>query len=242
MCIPHIQSVSNTKRITRIENCGAHVRVRTPTRITNLVCIVCSRMSDTRRVEGPFTIYRRRPMGFPSVSWVSPHPFILGGLCEILERDGRRPCREHAGKEKGKLSAILSGVCPRVETRPQISMTTSFGLDQPEVTAAMRSTLQPEVDVSGSSAMAMEASRGRNEWGDREEIGTEVAGYGMVSWQKMRKNHAILCWYSYGETHPTVTVEMIDDDARTCDVHHVHVRYQHCVGVSFVSPMLPDST
>lgn len=113
MCMPHIQSVSNTKRITRIENCGAHVRVRTPTRITNLVCIVCSRMSDTRRVEGPFTIYRRRPMGFPSVSWVSPHPFVLGGLCEILERDGRRPCREHAGKEKGKLSAILSGVCPR---------------------------------------------------------------------------------------------------------------------------------
>jgi len=153
------------------------------------------------------------PWGFPP--YREFHPPILGGLCEILERDGRRPCREYAGKEKGKLSAILSGVCPRVETRPRVSMTTSFDSDQPEVTVAMRSTYQPEVAVSGSSAMAVGVTRERNEWGDRE--GRDGGGglCGTVSWQKMRTNHAIPRWYSYGETHPTVTS---DDRWRCQDV------------------------
>lgn len=52
---------------------------------------------------------------------------------------------------------MLSGVCPRVYPGQRVSMATSFCPDQPEVrvASATRSTLQPEVAVTGSLAKAV---------------------------------------------------------------------------------------
>lgn len=128
-------------------------------------------------------VYSGDPWGFPPYGELS-HPPILGGLCEILERDGRRPCREHAGEGKSKLSAMLLGVCPRVETRSRVSMTTSFCPDQPEVAAAMRGALNPPTgnrykrkfgDGSGS-----QHEGGTNE--ETERVG--VVGYGTLAGKK----------------------------------------------------------
>lgn len=214
-CTPYIQPASITKRITRSENCVARVRSRTPIRITSPICIVCSRMSDTRRVEGPFTTYSGDPWGFPPYCELS-HPPILDGLYEILERDGRRPCREYEGEEKGKLSAMLSGVCPRVETRPWVSMTTSFGPDQPEVTAAMRDALNPPTGSRckrkfGGSRTREERIRrpggsGRGRW-----VMARLAG---KKWERTMR--------SPGDTATAKRTlpwrRMIDDDAGTRDI------------------------
>lgn len=75
--------------------------------------VPCGRMSGTRRVEGPFTIYRQKPMGFPSVYREfsrSLRPTHSGSLCEILERDSRRPCRGYAGEAKGEVGHVVGGV------------------------------------------------------------------------------------------------------------------------------------
>lgn len=102
----------NYKRRSRIENrarcacTGPHTD--TPSQVP------CGRMSGTRRVEGPFTIYRQKPMGFPSVyrgfSPVLSDPPTSGSLCEILERDSRRPCRGYAGEAEGEVGHVVGGV------------------------------------------------------------------------------------------------------------------------------------
>lgn len=203
---------------------------------------MCGRMSGTRRVEGPFTMYSGDPWDFRPYCELS-HPPILGGLCEILERDGRRPCREHTGEEKGKLSAILSGVCPRVETRAWVSMTTSFGPDQPEVTAAMRDALNPP---TGSRCKRKfgggGGSRGRNEWGDRE---SRDGGKRVMAWLAGKKWERTM-----RSPVDTATAKrtlpwrrMIDDDAGTCDIR---TRYSltvcRCVLCFPCATLIPDST
>lgn len=90
---PHVQSASITKRITYR---GASMcACRTPThrhKYHTVRIVVEDEWHSEGRVD-PFTIYSQRPMGFPSVSRTLSHSPTSGSLCEILERDGRRPCQ-----------------------------------------------------------------------------------------------------------------------------------------------------